>query len=243
MRRWHALPETRHRIMPALVGRRSRLVKTARQADRLHREFRAPFPRQIVAGNKLPQPRVKRPDVVILQIHLDKGLPVVIALVNNSAIKRVPGKIERLAGLHGQRGEINDRVGRPVKQQAIPRLKPGVAQIQPRITRKMRRANELAFTGIRPAMQRANHVTAVNFQRTTTVQHHRLTVATDVGDKVNAAFGASERLRITTTREHGVVAQIRHHQLMARIAGPAREQQFPFSLQQGRVEIGRRGQL
>ncbi len=84
--------------MPTLIHRGTGLAERAGHAHRLHRERVAPFPRQIVAGDEVPEPGVKWPDVIVLQIDLNEGFPVVGAIVYHRAVEHVARKVETLPG-------------------------------------------------------------------------------------------------------------------------------------------------
>ena len=80
--------------MPAFVGLSTGFGEARIHADRLHRVAVAELPAKIVAGDELPEPGMKRSDVIILQVDLDERLPVVVELLHLDTIEHVPRKIE-----------------------------------------------------------------------------------------------------------------------------------------------------
>jgi len=61
---------------------------------------RAELPLQVVAADKTAQARVERPDVVILEVDLDEGLPVVVALVHMHLVEHIAGEVQVGLGSH-----------------------------------------------------------------------------------------------------------------------------------------------
>ena len=79
------------------------------------------FPLQIVAGDEVAKAWVKRADVVVLEVDLDKGFPVVIADMHFDMVEGIAGEIELLAWTHAcQLSQHIAAVG--FKQQTIPFL-------------------------------------------------------------------------------------------------------------------------
>ena len=63
-------------------------------ADRLHAVPLAKLPFQVVTRDELAEARMEGHDVVVLEVHLDEGLPVVVAVVHLDVVEHVAGKIE-----------------------------------------------------------------------------------------------------------------------------------------------------
>jgi len=97
---WIALAIAQDLVMPTRIGRSSWLAQALMDTNGLYRKPRAEFPGEIVTRNKLSKSRVERYNVVVLQIDLDKGLPVVGALVNLDVVKAIIFKVEVLASFH-----------------------------------------------------------------------------------------------------------------------------------------------
>src|SRR6202012_3234754 len=103
----------------------------------------AELPRQVVAIDEAAEARMERRDVIVLQIDLDKGLPVVVALVHFDVIEHEARKVEMLLGAE-PRQIARDIAPLRFEQQALPVLQRRGAEIQARVVRKMRRAEKLA---------------------------------------------------------------------------------------------------
>ena len=151
--------------MPAPVHRGPRFAKGFGDAHGLHRELFAELPAQVVAGDKVAQARVERAHVVVLQIDLDEGLPVVVALMQLDLVEHIAGKIQR--GLLAHAGQICRNVAAVVlEQQAIPLAQRVVAQVQAGVGGEVGGANEFARRGLAravagavgPAVDRADDV-------------------------------------------------------------------------------------
>ncbi len=75
------------------------------------------------------------------------------------------------------------------------------------------------------------------------LQHDRLPVAADVRDELDAGGVADQRLRVVAPVERVIVAGLGHHQLMADVAGRAREQQALLGVVDGGIAIPGDGEL
>jgi hypothetical protein len=128
------------RLLPALISLGTGFLQRG-DADLLHRIPVAELPGQVVAGDEIAQTRVVGHDVVILEIDLDEGLPVVVALVHLDVVELVAGEIE-LGDLHA--GQVGIGRTRPLEEQTVPVFQPSLVQIEAGILRKMRRADQLA---------------------------------------------------------------------------------------------------
>ena len=114
--------------MPGAVGvgpgTRQRMV----DPHRLHRVLRAELPLQVAAVHEPGQPRMEGSDVVVLQVHLDEGLPVVSALMDLGGVVDVA--VERQFPTHAEPRQILRHVaaaGRSLEQQTVPGLNGVVA--------------------------------------------------------------------------------------------------------------------
>jgi hypothetical protein len=68
-------------------------------------------------------------------------------------------------------------------------------------------------------------------------------MAADVRKKLDAVLVTDERLRVAEPFERLVVACVRHHELVARVAGAPLEQDAFFDLVNVRIEIPKRRKL
>jgi len=184
---------------------------------------------------------MERADVIVLQIDLDEGLPVVVALVHMHPVEHMAAEVE-----YAQRAEAR-QVGRhvaatggPLEQHAVPGLDGVVVQVQARRVGEMGCANQFAVQVVGPAVQRADDVVA---RVATAAQHHRLAVPADVGDQFHAALGAHERAAFAFLRQRIVVTELGHRQRVPDVARAAAEDPLAFALEQFGVEIGRYREL
>jgi hypothetical protein len=116
-----AAAELQHLLLPVLVDFRAGLLQALVHAHGLHAVLAAEFPAQVVAGDEAAQAGVERLDVVVLQIDLDEGLPVVVALVDFDVVEHVAGEIQVLGD--GQVVQLgHDVVAVLLEQQAVPAL-------------------------------------------------------------------------------------------------------------------------
>ena len=75
--------------MPDFVSGRTGLRQRLVDTDTLQAVILVEFPGQVIAGDKMAQPGMKRRDVIILKVDLNKGLPVVIALMDFDVVKDI----------------------------------------------------------------------------------------------------------------------------------------------------------
>ena len=101
---------------------------------------------QVVAGDEVAEARMERLDVVVLEVDLDEGLPVVVALVDLDAVEHVAREVEVA---HAERREVARDVARAVEQQAVPVLQRRAAEVEARLVGEVRRAEQLALAGRR----------------------------------------------------------------------------------------------
>jgi len=180
--------------------------------------------------------------VVVLQIDLDEGLPVVVALVQLDAVERVALKAQVLARPH--LGQIGGNVPAVVfKEQAVPFAQLVVVEVQAGVVRKVRRTQQFALGRVGPAVQGADDVAArmalaLRLQVATVLQHHGLAVAADVGNQFDLALGiANERAALFFLGQGVVVACVGHGEPMAHVTGALLEEDFQFTLEQRLVEV------
>ncbi|MNS92833.1 hypothetical protein D3C72_1269790 [compost metagenome] len=232
IRRRFAATELQHLLLPFLVGRRTGLLQAAVHAHRLHAVILAEFPAQVVAGDEAAQARVEWLDVIILEVDLDKGLPVVVALVDFHVVEHIAGKIEVFRD--GQIFQFFHHVVTVLlEQQAIPALQRRFRQVQARCLGEMRRADQFTLEVVGPAVQRADDMVRV----AAAVVHQRLPVAAHVGQHFDAVGVAHEHAPLVLRRQGRKIAGFRHHQRMPDIARAGLEQLLHFTLQQRFVKI------
>ena len=103
--------------MPGAVHVRARLAERLVDAYALHAVPVCKLPFEVVARDEVAEAGVERCDVVVLQVDLDEGLPVVIALVDFYVVEHVVTEIELGAG--EQRCHVVRRVAWAFEQQAV----------------------------------------------------------------------------------------------------------------------------
>ena len=125
-------------FVPAFIHRAAGLAQAVGHAHGLHRKMFAHLPLQIFTGDKVAQSGMERADMVVLEVNLDKGFPVVVAYVHFHMVERVAREIELLV-----RAECchvgSDITSVGLEQHAVPFLERVVLQVQARIVLKMRR--------------------------------------------------------------------------------------------------------
>ena len=136
---------------------------------------RAELPFEVVATDEIAQTRMEGHDVIVLEVDLDKGFPVVIAFVDFHAVEHVAGKVQVRA--LAQRAQFLGDSALACEQQPVPVLQWGLGQIEAGIVRKVGRAQQFAASVIGPAVQRADDVARV----AAAFEHDGLAVAADVG--------------------------------------------------------------
>ena len=115
----HALAVVAQGVLPALVNRAARRAGLWRCADSLHRVMLCKFPAQVVAGDKATQTGVKGANMVVLQIHLNEGLPVVVALMHFDFVQNKAGEVQIGLRAHARQFGLNV-TSVVLKQQAVP---------------------------------------------------------------------------------------------------------------------------
>ena len=235
-----------HRGVPALVNRRSGRTVGLRQclvdADGLHRMVFAEFPAQVFTADKTAQPGMERPDVVVLQIDLDKGLPVVVALVEVTALKHITAEVQ--LGCAAKLGQVgNDCSSVALEQQALPVLQRVVAQVQAGVLLKMRCANQRAMQVVGPAVQRTDDVLARSTDLAASLEHDCLAMAADVRDQLDAIGRVHQRATFPFLRQRQVVAGLGHGEFVPQITRRMVEDELLFAAEQALVEIAANGKL
>ena len=177
--------------------------------------------------------------MVVLQINLDEGLPVVVALVQLHLVELVAGKIEVRHVAH--RGHLGGNVAAIVfKDQAVPGRRFVAVQVQAGIGLKMRCAYQLARGVVGPAVQRADDVAG---GVAPALEHGRLAVAADVGDQLDARGVAHQHAPFAFLGQGVVIAQIGQGQFVAEVAWPVGKEFLLFALEQARIKIAGNGEL
>ena len=189
---YRALVVLQQGVMPTFISGAAGFAQAVGHTYGLYRIVGLQFPLQIVTGNEITKSWVKRTDVVVLEIDLNKGFPVVIADMHFDMVEGIAGEIELAAWPHAcQVSQHIAAVG--FKQQTIPFLKRVVLQVQARVLLEMRCAQQLAFTRIGPAVQGTHHIAAHAacwvVQVASSFEHHGLAVTTDIGDELNTLRG------------------------------------------------------
>ena len=234
------------RVLPALVDRAAGTAPGMSQTNGLHRVVLFELPLQVFAADKATQAGVKRPHVVVLQVDLDEGFPVVVALVQFDPIEHKAGEVEFGARPHA--GQIGLDVATVVlKQQAIPFPQRVVVEVQAGILREMGRTEQqpgplCGGAAVGPAVQRAHHIARGAarpglLQGATALQHQGLPVPANIGDQLNAGRRSNQGAALVFMGQSGIVAQLGHTQGMAQVARPGVEQTRLFALKQRLITI------
>jgi hypothetical protein len=235
-------------LVPLAVHVRAGLAEAGRQAHGLHRVLAPKLPLQVVAGDEVAQAGVEGADVVVLQVDLDEGLPVVVALVQLHVVEHVA--VERQVTGNGHAGQVGSDVAAVVlEQQAVPLAQWVVAQAQAGVALEVGRAQQLAAAGIGPAVDRADDVAArmalaLGLQVAAATQHDGLAVAAAVGDQLDLALCVAHQCApARLLGQHEVVMGLGHGQRVAHVARPGLEEQLLFALEPRLVEVGMDGKL
>ena len=105
----------------------------------------------------MAQARMERGNMVVFQVNLDEGFPVVVATVNFHVIKHVIGKVEFRPLEQGR--HVERRVARALEEQAIAIVQRELLKIRaPGCFGKVRGSEKHAFLVVGPAVQRAHDV-------------------------------------------------------------------------------------
>ncbi|MPM73361.1 hypothetical protein SDC9_120341 [bioreactor metagenome] len=232
--------------MPLAIDAGARLLKPALHADALQAVLPRKLPLQIVAGDELAQAGVERADVVVLQIDLDEGLPVVVAGMDFHMIEHVVGEVE--LGPREQRPQVAQRIALAFEQQTVAALQGKALQIHAGRARKVRRAQQLATGVIRPTMQRADDVAAGGIQAAGCIcgaghraglaaQDQRLAMAADVGDQLHALRAVHQHAASILVRQATPVATLWYGLFVAHVDGRLWKELLLLAREQLFVEI------
>lgn len=189
---------------------------------------------------------MERADVVVLQVDLDEGLPVVVALVQLDAVERVAREVE--VGARAEFGHVGRHVapcaiGTALEQQAVPLGERVVVQVEAGVLLEVRRADQRAggarIAGrIGPAVQQANDVAAgLAVELAAALENERLAVAAHVGDEFHALGRVHQRAALVLLRQGVEVAGLGHGQAVAHIARALREQRLHLARIERLVEV------
>src|SRR5690606_20669864 len=205
--------------------------------DGLDGEPVAEGPGEVVARHEVAQARMERVDVVVLEIDLQEGLPVVVALVDLDMAEHVAAEVDDL--LEADRVQVRRDVARPVEEQAAPVLQGAAREACARLLGELRRAEQFAAQAVGPAMQRADDVAGV----AAPVQHDGLAVAAHVREQFHASVVAHQHPALVLRDQGVVVPGLRNHEFMTDIARALPEEHIEFASEEGFVEVGGDGQL
>ena len=190
----------------------------------------------------MAQTGVEGADVVVLQIHLDEGFPVVVAVVHLHPVQRITAEVQRLARAHV--GQVGGDVAAVVfKQQAVPGTQRVVFEVQARVLGKVRRAQQLAAGGVSPAVHRTHDVArgaggiVGGVQVAAPLEHHGLAVPAYIRDQLHPLGGAHQGPALALLGQGRIVAQLGHAQFVPHIAGPALKDGRHLALKQRRVKV------
>ena len=234
-------------LVPLLVDGAARLEQVP-DAHRLYRILGLEFPCQVVAGHEVAQARVEGRDVVVLQVDLDEGLPVVGAGVQLDVPEHHALEIQRGRGSHARQvgGDVAAVV---LEQQAVPLAQRVALQVQAGVLSKVRSTQQAAETAlgilaavVGPAVQWTDDIAAAVAlcalaQIATALEHHRLAVAADVGHQFHPVGGAHQGTTFTFLGQGKVVAQFGHRVRMPHVAGSALKNRCLFPAEQCLVEV------
>jgi hypothetical protein len=200
--------------------------------------MRAELPAQVLAGDELTEAGVERGDVVVLEVDLDEGLPVVVALVQLDAVERVAGEVELVRGADAGElgGDVAARRGpaRPFEQHAVPGLQRELLQVAAGILGEVGRPDQLAAQAVGPAVQRADDVAA---RVAAAAQHDRLAVTADVRQQADALRRVHQGATLPFLGQGVEVAHFRNGQLMADVTRGAGEEHGHLAFEELRIEV------
>ena len=147
----HAFAVLQHHVVPLFIGVGARFAQLVRHANGLYRILALELPLQVVRGDERAQPGVKRADVIVLQVDLNKRFPVVVALVQVHLIKLVARKIKVWHDAERCHFACNVSPG-VFKNQSIPGGGGVAIEVQAGVNFKVGRPNQLARCVVCPAV-------------------------------------------------------------------------------------------
>ena len=224
VRRQSAVAIAQHRLVPAAVGRRARRVPASRCRPTVCTEWCLPnSQRRSSQVTKSPSPGWNGPDVVVLQVDLDEGLPVVVALVHLHLIEHVAAEVEIGARRRMRASRAAHVAPVVLEDQAVPVVQRVVVQVQAGVGREVRCADQLAVQVVGPAVQRADDVVA-RLPRPRSITAWRWRQTLDISS--HAVRRAHQRAAFAFLRQGVVVARLRApHSSWPSIARPGLEDQ------------------
>src|SRR5688572_4253331 len=220
-----------HLVVPPAIDAAPGTGERVLDSAPLHAVPLAELPIEIRYVDKVPEARMIRLDVVILEIDLDEGFPVARVFVGLHPVKHESRKIELMR--KAKRGEIETDVAAPREQQPVPAGEWRPGKVEAGITGKMRCAEKLAAQVVRPAMERADDIP----HRATPFEDDRLPVAADVRQQLDALIAVDQRFGMSEPVERLIIADVGHHQLVSDVARTRVEQQPLFEFVEPGIEI------
>jgi hypothetical protein len=170
-------------------------------------------PAQIIAGDETRQPRMEWNDVVELQVDLDKGLPVLLALGDRHPVEDVPGHVE--LPVDTPAGQVPRDIAPSGEQQAIPVRKRRLEQVAAGVVGEMRRTKKRTLHVVGPAVQGAHKIPGVAFA----LDDNCLAVPAGVGHQLDAVGVVHQHLAVVGPFQRVVVARVRHHDVCPHTPG------------------------
>src|SRR5690606_38183776 len=145
---------------------------------------------------------MKRADMVVFKIDLDKGFPVVVALMHLDVVQYIVRKIE-LRPLE-QRRQVVRRIAWSFEKQAVAIFKREALQVHAGRLRKLRGSQQLSLFAVGPAVYWADDIAARIAQVSAysararyiawfTAQHDRLSMSAHIRDQFDAIRVAHKR--------------------------------------------------
>ena len=184
--------------------------------------------------------------MVVFQIDLDEGLPVVVALVQLDPVERVAAEVE--VGPRPQASQVGRHVAAAavavlLEEQAVPLFQRVIVQVEAGVLREVRGADQFASGArvggcIGPAVQRTDDVAArARVEFSAALQDQRLPVPADVGDQLDALGRVHQRAAVVLLWQRVEVAHFGHGQAVADIARPVGEKRLQLAGVEGLVEV------
>ena len=126
------------------------------------------------------------------------------------------------------------------EEQPVPARQRRAAEVEARVVVEVRCAQQLAAEIVGPAMQRTDDVAAGAATMSAAVLDDRLAMAADVRQERDAVVAVplpDQHATVALVRQRMEVADLRHHQVVADVAGRAAEEQFDLAGVLRRIEI------
>ena len=176
---------------------------------------------------------MERADVVVLEVDLDEGLPVVVALVQLDAVEHVAGEVERRCDAEPARSRATSRG--PSNSRPFQFCSGVRARFRHGLSGEVRRAEQLALQVVGPAVQRADDVAARCRGRCSIIawRWRQTFDMSSMPSALRTSACASSR-----SGERVEVAGLGHHQLVADVArARARRSSAPLGVEDAGIEI------